>query len=71
MATCLSHIESSCAIVLNNMLPQMHLRPCLLDASTIEKRNEWYKQGVKANEAPTDNIFHVGRCSSDGNLTRE
>ena len=45
--------------------------PCFLNSKLLEERNGWYRQAVNVNEVSTDNIFHIGRCSSDGNLTRE
>lgn len=71
MATCVPHIESFFADLFNDIIPQMHLRPCFLDASMVEKKNDWYKQGVRTTDVSIDSTFHVGRCSSDGNLTRE
>lgn len=55
----------------NQSSSQMKLRPCFLDPDTTEKNNGWYEKGVNAREVPADNILHVGRCSSDGNLARE
>jgi len=48
----------------------MHLQPCFHKTTTFTSNNGWYERGVDMKGVQSNNRFEVGRCSSDGGISR-